>query len=66
MPTEIWRWQLRKNEENDEEEKATLIKSADPHLAGGEQQKTSTNLHQILNKHPKPTRNQPEPNLRKP
>jgi hypothetical protein len=38
MPTEIWRWQLRKNEENDEEEKATLIKSADPHLAGGEQQ----------------------------
>jgi len=47
-------------------EEATLIKSRDPHLAGGEQQKTSTNLHQILNKHPKPTRNQPEPNLRKP
>ena len=38
LATEIWssRWRLRKDEEDEEEEKVTLIKSRDSHLTGGE------------------------------
>ena len=38
MPTEIWHWLRSVPEEEKDEEKATLIKSRDPHLAGREQQ----------------------------
>ena len=51
MPTEIWHW-LRSvpEEEKDEEEKATLIKSRDPHMAGREQQ-----VSHVHSRDPSPT-----------